>query len=161
MTTQSPLPSGDRAGFTLVEVIATLMLMAVLLSLAAPVMRRMLDTHRAQSASAQLANDLAFTRSLAVQNGRAASLSRTGATTYVITVDTSTTSTALSEQKTVRTRNLANEAIGLTLGPANLRVTFDSRGFVRAGTGAITLTRRDGQVQTLNVEALGRIDRAN
>jgi prepilin-type N-terminal cleavage/methylation domain-containing protein len=56
----------DRRGFTLLEILVVLAMIAILVSLAAPGMSGMMDSYRVSTASRQLITDLQFAKTKAV-----------------------------------------------------------------------------------------------
>jgi len=66
-----------QKGFTLVELLFTLAIIAIALSVAAPSFSELLRNQRASSATQELRNALDFTRETAVHNGQAISIAAT------------------------------------------------------------------------------------
>lgn len=161
MSRHAPLPRlRGNAGYSLIELITALVIVAVVMALATPSMSRMVTTYRTENAIEQIRNDLALTRMTAIRNGRSASLRVTSATGYSVTLDTSTTSTALAAQKLISQVNLGSKDYLVTLSPATTTITFNSRGLVSAGDGTLKVSR-GGVTDSLTITAVGRIYRVH
>lgn len=143
-----PAPAGT-GGFTLIELLVLLVLLAVVLSLAAPSMSGVTARNSTRGAIDQVSADIAYARVLAVREGYPVSLRITSATRYVVTVDRPTVDT-------VKRVELARDYAGLALGPSTGTLTFGPRGFLRtSGLDKITATR-GGAADSVRVMATGR-----
>jgi len=92
---QPPAPRGPAAaarGFTLIELMITVALAAILTALAAPSMTAMIRSNRIQTEASWLLNDLQFARSEAIRTGQPVSLcpTATGGTTSPTCITTNT-----------------------------------------------------------------------
>jgi hypothetical protein len=111
---------------------------------------------RVGGAAGQLTADIAYTRMLAVREGRTAALTLSG-TNYTIVVENSDGSV----RRTLRTVKVASTYAGTTVtgSGGNGRVAFDSRGLLKANsTSEITLSRL-GRQQRLTISSIGRVIR--
>jgi prepilin-type N-terminal cleavage/methylation domain-containing protein len=148
----------SRAGFTLAEVLAALVIMGILLAIAAPRMTGIVQSAGRGSVTNQLAADLSLTRMRAMRAGNRARLviNSTG-TAY--TVELRGTDGALLER--VKTVSLTQEYPGLTLSPVNDSVVFDGRGLRRSGATRIVAMQGSTSLRdTLTISALGKVNRA-
>lgn len=141
-------------GYTLIELMATLVVLGIVITLAAPRMEGVISYFRRTSAVDRIATDLAYARIMAVREGRTASLRITG-TTYTITVDTD----AGGVLRTVKTVPLTADYTGVSVSSTQSRIAFDSRGMVRGGTGATIRVSHRGELDSLTVSPVGRVYR--
>jgi type IV fimbrial biogenesis protein FimT len=147
-------PRND-AGFTAIELIVVLTLMAIVTSLAAPAMGAYTNRHKTQRALDRLTGDIAMARMLAVRSGNRAVVHVNSANSYRIWVEG-------TPADTVRRVSLANDYTGVALQAptADGRLVFNSRGLLLTpGTGVLTAqlgTARD----TIRITAAGRVYRA-
>lgn len=136
--------SQHQRGFTMIELLTVVAIIAVLLSLAAPSFREQLARRTLEGAANELSADLQYTRTQAVSNNAVTALATTSVSQYTIT------SGAIPPYKTV------------TLDPA-LRVTsgvtasYDPlRAMANAVTLTLTSTRTTASLQ-LETNAMGRV----
>ena len=130
-------------GFTMIELMVTLAVAAVLLTLAAPSFTDQLARRRLEGAATELSTDLQFTRSLAVSSSASAALAtNAGGTGYTITPGPSKTVTLDAQ---------------LSVTP-NLTVSYDSLRAMAAASGAMTLSssKTTGQLR-VSVSPMGRV----
>lgn len=140
-------PRGARAGHTLLEVTLALALLAILLVVAIPAVRRLVDGAAVRSAAGELATLFAVARDLAVA----------GATPVAVRLDEAQgAATVLAGTDTLRRSTLA-AAYGITLTATRESTAFAPSGL---GTGAANLSavlRRGATAETLFVSRLGRV----
>lgn len=145
----------NDAGFTAIELIVVLMLMAILTSLAVPAMGSYTTRHKTRRALDRLTGDIAMARMLAVRSGNRAVVQVNAPDSYLIWVEGTPTDT-------VRRVSLTGDYPGVALQAptADGRLVFNSRGLLLTpGTGVLT-ARLGGATDTLRITAAGRIYRA-
>lgn len=140
-------------GYTMVEVVTVLVVMAVAVSLAAPAIGGIVAANRPQRAMDRVTADLSLARLQAVRAGQRASFRIDSATAYTVTIDDP------AGARTVKRVNLREDFPGLALSPSSGTATFDSRGLlVQSSLARITATAR-GKSASLTVSPVGRIFR--
>ena len=140
----------------MVEVMIVVVIIGIVAAMAVPRFTNWVSALRVDGAASQVAADIAYTRMLAVREGRTASLTLSGTDYTIVTENTDGT-----VRRTLRTVKVANTYAGTTVTGegGNGRVAFDSRGVLKANsTSAITLARL-GRSQRLNISAIGRVTR--
>lgn len=145
----------NDAGFTAIELIVVLMLIAIITSLAVPAMGSYTNRHKTQRALDRLTGDIAMARMLAVRSGSRAVVHVNGPSSYRIWVEG-------TPADTVRRVSLANDYPGVALAAptADGRLVFNSRGLLLTpGTGVLT-ARLGTATDTLRITAAGRVYRA-
>ncbi|HEX2187858.1 MAG TPA: GspH/FimT family pseudopilin [Longimicrobiaceae bacterium] len=137
MTATTPHRRPSVAGFTLVELMAVLILIGIGVSMAAPRVTSMASRNKAEGAISRLGADMAYARILAVRWGRPTSLrfSASG-TEYTVTVDTA--GTASPNFRVVKRVSIDRDFAGISLSPPAAQVSFTPRGMVTAGEGTFT-----------------------
>jgi prepilin-type N-terminal cleavage/methylation domain-containing protein len=149
-----------RSGFTLIEIIITMSLLAIIAAMGTPRLSAALRRRTTQTAVDQFATAHSLARSTAVRYGRVAQLHIDAATTrFWIDVDTSGNGTG--QRATVwYTRNLAQPGLVMTSNRSLL--CFDARGLpsttapCEAGDAQIIFTALD-RADTLTMASLGKI----
>lgn len=148
----SRLYSMDR-GFSLIELMVVIVLLAIMAGLAVPSMRGMVDRGNTTRALEAIAADIAHTRTMAVRDGRSLEICFTSGTapSYRIT-------TGCEEGETLRRVRLDQQYRGLELtAPESLG--FNARG-LRIAAEAVTISAsRGGRTHSLNVSGIGRVHR--
>lgn len=137
-------------GFSLVELLIVMTLLGIMAGMAAPSLSGVLEANRVQRSLDRLSADIAYTRMQAVRDGRSMSIAFAAPASYAIRD---------AAGVTLRTVNLASEAPGLTLAPANTVLGFNSRGLrtdnsyqkIRATLGTRTVA--------MMVSGIGRVYR--
>ncbi|HEU0077997.1 MAG TPA: GspH/FimT family pseudopilin [Longimicrobiaceae bacterium] len=159
MTSPTSARRLSTAGFTLIELVAVMILLGIGAAMAAPRMNRMAMGNKTEGAASRLSSDLAYARILAARWGRPTSLrfSSTGSE-YTVTVDTAgSTSPNYVEVKTVW---ISRDYAGVHItSPAN-RVSFSSRGMVSSGHGTF-IAQGTNRADTLELYLTGRTYRAD
>lgn len=110
-----------RSGFTLIEMMVVVALMAIMMTVAAPRIRSIRDRSNLRAARDEVATAFALARSAAVQKGIVATLTARG----------DSVSVTLSSGQLVLAPRALDELYGASLRPvaADQTVQFDSRGF--------------------------------
>lgn len=149
-----------QGGFTLLEIIITMSLLAVIAAMGAPRLSAALRRRTTQTAVDEFATAHSLARATAVRYGRVAQLHISPATrSFWIDVDTS--GNALGQRATVwYTHKLTDTAVVMTSNRALL--CFDARGLpyttapCEAGDAQIVFTALD-KADTLRTASLGKI----
>jgi prepilin-type N-terminal cleavage/methylation domain-containing protein len=161
-------------GFTLVELMITLIVLAVLVALAMPSMTETLDRRRLIGAAEAIYSQLQFARSEAIKGGRDMVVSYTAGTAWCsgmreagTTCDCTETDPAVSDACAIlgdgSTRVLkvekASSFSGISIGTSAASIEFNNvRGTVDGGSGTVTLTSAaNSRELRVVVSALGRI----
>lgn len=153
MTPRTSSRGRREAGFSIIELMMTLVLLAVMAGLAMPSMRGYIDRTAVDSATNQLSGDIAYAQMLAVRSGAGATLTATAAG---YTVRHGATNAV------AKTVMLADENARLALAAVSplalpLNVHFDSRGLLRSAAQAGQLKLQLGQLEsTLRILPSGR-----
>jgi len=154
------LRANRRPGFTLVEVIITLGLLAVVAAMGGPKLSGELRRRTTQLAVDQLATAHSLARATAVRYGRVAQLHIDPATTR-FWVDVDTSANGVGQRATIwYVRNLAQTGLVMTSNRSLL--CFDPRGVplvtgaCEAGDATVIFTALD-RADTLRTAALGKI----
>lgn len=150
-------PSGRR-GFTLVEMLAVLVIMGIMAAMAGPRLVRWTQTISQRGAANELIADLSLARTQAVRLGSTVSVRVTSDTTYQVTADDAAGNVARVLKRVNLKRTYVNTRLNVGAG----RVSFDSRGMYRTGSTLSELSvLRGTDVKTIRITAVGRIYRAN
>lgn len=160
MHIQSPLPFRSRAGYSMAEILAALVIAGILMALAWPRLSAFGGISRRSSALNQIVADVGFAQMSAVRNGAEAQIkfNATG-TGYTVVVRND-----LGVLTTVKTVPLTRDYPGLTVRPLNDSLVFDSRGLRRNGTAnqsiSVWMTTPSGTVSdTILITPLGKVNR--
>jgi prepilin-type N-terminal cleavage/methylation domain-containing protein len=147
-----------RGGFTLVELMAVCVIVAVMAAMGGPRLITWIRTITTRGAVDQLASDLSVARVQAVRNGQTVSLRFMADTLYRVTVD-DVNGTAVRTIKTVAVSSLHR---GVRISPSGARVAFDSRGLLRPNP-ATTHQRLEvlhgGRTRAIEISDIGRVRR--
>jgi prepilin-type N-terminal cleavage/methylation domain-containing protein len=146
----------SRQGFSMIEILAVLTIVAILATLAFPRISQWGTRNKASRALNLVATDVSFTRMRAIRGGNSATIrfSNTGYTISVLG-----TGTAVNVLKTVDlTAEYPN--IRITTSPATAQsLVYDSRGLFRSGPTHVVV-QTGGVRDSITITALGKVDRA-
>lgn len=163
------MPSDRQSGFTLIELMVTIAVLAVLLGLALPSFQGSLRSNRVATATNDMLASLALARSEAIRSTRGGGVcaSNDGATCggtwgdgWLVWADANGSGT-LDGGETVLRYSRGNPSLAAT-GPNGSPVAFDARGRRRAG-GDQTLTLKPSECggqplqRTLTINATGQV----
>jgi type IV fimbrial biogenesis protein FimT len=142
-------------GYSVVELVVTLVIIGIVASLAAPKFDGWMRTERTRRALDNVAGDLMLTRLSAVRSGRTAvfQLAADGRS-YSVVVNPGG-----NPQTTVKTVRLNLEYPGLVLVSSNGNPTFSSRGLLTPPNGAGLTARWGSQTARLTISPVGRVYR--
>jgi prepilin-type N-terminal cleavage/methylation domain-containing protein len=143
--------TGQRKGFTLIEIITVCVIMGVVMMMALPKYGNMNDRNKIRSAKDGLAARISAARAAAVASGKPATFSLVGDTMRV-----TLSSNGVTEKKGADVELYSQFGVTLTSGNAN--VVFDGRGMANQAAFKIKFTR--GSINdSLCVSKLGLINR--
>lgn len=158
MHTTSALRRGDEQGFSMVEILVVLSLIALLSAIAIPRLSTWGTRERAGRALNQIAADIGLARMRAVRAGNTATLAfgTTGASYTITAAGVGTTTTLL-------------KSVNLTLDYPRMRiftspatatsVVYDSRGLPRGSYPTWIIVSTGGFRDSLQITALGKVTR--
>ncbi len=133
---------GCSKGLTLMELIITLGVLAILLAIATPSLDTFSSAYKLRGATREVATDLQFARLLAVKENKNLRVDFNPKYYQVVRSDGSI----------AKARNLGNEYPDITL--TSISITFDSRGDASAST--VTVTNPRG-AKNVTVNSTGRV----
>lgn len=145
-----PSLRGSESGFTLLELLTTLVVMAVVVSLAAPSMNGVASGTRTRGTIDQLTADLSLARMYAVRDGRRTVVAITSATRYAVV------RSPFGATDTMKVVDLAHEAAGVRLSPASGTMTFDSRGLLQTGSLSKVKATHHSRSDSVTISSVGR-----
>ncbi len=140
----------------MVELLAVLVILGILVSLAAPSFNGVTARTSTRAALDQITADIAYARMLAVREGRPALVDFVAApAAYKVIVDPDV------QKKIAKTVNLAGSYAGLQLTPpAGNQLRFNSRGMLQP-SGSVTIkASRSSAVDSVVISPLGHAYRA-
>lgn len=152
-----PPPPRARRGFTLIEMLIVLTVMGMVVTFAAPPLRRMGDRSNLRGARDELAAMIATARAAAIQKGREGRFHLSTGDTVRVTVDTA----ANTPMIVVANRSM-KELYGVSLSVSatvDTVIPFDSRGFASTKSGNTVRIRFTGPagVDSLCVTKFGLV----
>jgi type IV fimbrial biogenesis protein FimT len=141
----------DAPGFTLIEMLVVLSILAILLAVVAPSMRGFLQSQHVKSVAYDLTADLLLARSEALKRNGEVSISHSGSSWAE-----GWTITELLNDTQVGQRNAADASLSVSGAPAT--ITFDANGRVSAPADQvrITLGAGDGNERCIQLDLSGR-----
>jgi prepilin-type N-terminal cleavage/methylation domain-containing protein len=161
MKISPPRPLRVQAGFSLIELLAALVILSILSGLAVPRMSGVLTKSRLDNAANQLVGDIAYARMAAVRAAQRVEVEFTSGGYRIVRNGTA---------EPIKTMNLAREHAGMQLqvegstgveGVVLATLAFDSRGVLRQGGGLRVVLRREGRTAVLDITRAGQVRRAN
>lgn len=142
-----------EGGFTIAELLLALIVLALLAGIAAPAFNRATNQSRTRAALDRIAGDVAYTRTLAVREGRPTAMRFAGdGLTYTITVE------AAAGSRTVKSVDLGADYTGIALVPPAAVIEFNSRGLIRTGSGFFT-ARQGSSEHKMTLTPIGQVYR--
>lgn len=146
-----------RAGFSLPEVLAVVVIMGIMAAMAGPPMMRWLQTIGSRTAANMLASDIAMARVQAVREGRTASLRVVSPTVYQVTLDDPDGTADVTIKQVDVTQHQSTARLSRTG-----RIPFDSRGLLSSVgpdlIGGLSVNLGT-QSDSLIVTGVGRVQR--
>lgn len=133
-------PARTQSGFTMVETMVVVMILAILAAFAAPAMKDLIRTQRVRTAAYDLLADLTFARSQAITKGHNVAFASTAASTNWATGYALTDTTA-SPNVTLRSHSAVDPSIAFTADQSTL--TFDRSGRISVGTVSFNIAPTD------------------
>jgi type IV fimbrial biogenesis protein FimT len=138
----------DHTGFTIVEVLLVVMIIAILSTVAAPQLHGLLANYRLNGAAQALWGDLHRARIMAIKEGRTFRLEVDSPTSYtLVRADTA--------QIAVR-RSLSPEYAGITVAIPGNTVAFDRTG-LRVGDGQTVTIQGPAKAKSVTILPTGSI----
>ncbi len=156
-----------RAGFTLIELLVGLAVAAVLLIVAVPAYRAMIERNLVASQANSLLADLHFARSEAVTRGRDVTVCKSGdgqsctadggwQQGWIIFVDPTNSGVRnAADEPLLRVNNQARQGLAISgTGTLDERVTFDPNGFAEGTVGTLSVARPDNADERTDITVL-------
>jgi prepilin-type N-terminal cleavage/methylation domain-containing protein len=159
--TRQPSSISGTGGYTLLELIAALVVLGILTSIAAPKLGGVVRGSKLQGVADQINADLAYARILAVRSGRSASLCFNAADRRVYQVVTGTCAAVTATRKRQDLRSgSAGVSVSVAQGSTALtEISFNSRGML-TGAGTVKLTAaQQGKTAVVELSPLGKTTR--
>jgi prepilin-type N-terminal cleavage/methylation domain-containing protein len=136
-----------HTGFTLVEIVVVLTLLAVFLGYASIGLRRAADRHAVRGASSEVARSVARARQLAI--------SRRGG--VAVTFDTAAGVVRVMARGSLLARRDLRGTFGVSIRTTRDSIAFDARGFGRGAANVTAVVSRGEAADTLRISRLGRL----
>lgn len=147
----------SREGVTLTELLITLVIAAVITTMAFPRLSAWARSLSQRSATSQIVSDLTMTRTQAVRMGRSASLTIEGPTTYRVAYAGPVT-TGDTLVKRVKIEGAGRVTLAKVGGGYPATITFDSRGMRRSSLSTFLIVRSE-RTDTVSISWVGRVYR--
>lgn len=138
----------------MVELLAVLVIIAVLVALVAPSISGMLASDRAESAVNRMASDIMQARMEAVRSGRRVEVIMTNGTYTVVR-----SASGAEAADTLKRVYLTNEFPGMTFRPTSATMAFDSRGLLSGDSDVGIEVSRGDVSRSITVSVVGNIYR--
>jgi type IV fimbrial biogenesis protein FimT len=148
----------SRQGFTLIELMVVVALIAILLTVAVPSFRDFIAGKRVEGIASELATDLQFARSEAVSRNQSVAVTFIGTGCYVIhTLALTPTSCVTSGTGLIKTVQLPTGSTATFTSTPSDPVTFDPvRGTTAAAASATVGTSVGAAALQVSVNTIGR-----
>jgi prepilin-type N-terminal cleavage/methylation domain-containing protein len=144
-----------QRGFTLLELLITVAVMAIAAMIAFPSFQSIVANGNLKAAAADVAADFALYRQRALAENTMYQITITDARNYSIEQCTNLGS-ACGGWAAVQDKNLTAIAGDLNFTTGGAVYTFQPRGLITAGTNSISLANSRGSTATMNITAAGR-----
>ena len=154
LLTRSPAGSGRPAGFTLTELVFTLTIAAILVSIGVPSFRSVTNSNRISGEINGLLGDLQFARAEAIKEGRTITVcsSADGATCagsnswntgWIVFMDANFNGTVDAGESVLRVQAALSSGDTLVADNTTKAVSFNREGFALGLPGAVTVKLHD------------------
>ncbi|HEY6808814.1 MAG TPA: GspH/FimT family pseudopilin [Gemmatimonadales bacterium] len=146
-----------RAGFTIVEVLIVLIIMALVAAMALPKLTTSAQKSNVRSSRVELSTLVAKARSAAVQRGCVDTLHVTtgsAATAWVTACKAAGSGTALD---TIGGMDLVGKRMGVSLATSTTNYVFDPRGLLVGGSGGTIVITGSGFTDSVVINAIGKV----
>jgi len=160
-------PKLNQRGFTVPEMLLVMVVTAIIIAIAMPAMRSLIQNNRAITLSSEFVNTLHYARSEAVKRGATVSVCAAASTTacgnnwtngWLVFNDPDGDGNLADANDILRVKQAFPP--NTTLAGGNDWVTFDSRGFLTTGATNFTLSAAGcvgNNARTLSLENTGRV----
>lgn len=140
-----------QAGFTLVELMVTIVVLAIIMTIAVPSFQKLLASNNVAFDRDELYSMLVLARSEAIKNGQAVSIcksvdhsacdnSLSWSSGWLMFADENRDGTLTGSEKLLRTTSAVDGGVTVSHSAGADFVTFESRGLLLAGAGEFTFT---------------------
>jgi type IV fimbrial biogenesis protein FimT len=155
-----------RRGFTLIEIIITVAIAAIVLATAAPAFAALLDKQRLIGAASRLGEDIRFARAEAARRGVSVRLSVHGTHSGCYLLHTGTTAACNCTDDGIATCSGGAEALktvglgsdsGLRLSSSVISTVFDSLHGTNSPAATLTVTANSGRSIRQVISIMGRV----
>jgi type IV fimbrial biogenesis protein FimT len=143
-----PYPRAAQKGFTLIELMVTVVVLAVLMAVGIPSFRSFTATQRVKSVASDLTTALMLARSEAIKRN-------TNVTIAPVTADTWTSGWTVSIVSTSTTVQRQEALSGVTISGAPSTVVYASTGRTASSPNYFEVTGTDSTVRCVKVDASG------
>lgn len=169
MDSDMAMDTTTQRGFTLLELMATIAVLAIVLSLAAPSMRTAIEKRRTTAAAEEVYSQLQLARSEAIARSQPVFMNLAGGATWAIGVSNDATCDPsdnvpacvlpdVTNNNPITHRFTSNDHPGMNIATTSNQITFRSqRGVATAATIDITSTGDIGYVMRVVVGPLGQV----
>jgi type IV fimbrial biogenesis protein FimT len=145
------------AGFTLVELLITLVLVGIVLSMAVPALSGWLDNSNLKAGARTMASDVAFMRESALSSGKTHRITfNAGANQYTLRWDSDGAGTYADVPNYPALRTLSDSGSGVRItSVSQSTINFTARGTINP-FGTVVITNNRGSTATITTVITGR-----